>query len=95
MLNALLEALQEISGLVMTSRLVERVVGVLFVMGTLVSGVALLITMMYLTSPEGFEKRLSRVWVEKPVVEAPAKGKTAAEAEKAAEEKTAAKAESK
>lgn len=93
MINALLEAVQEISGLVMTSRLVERAVGVLFVTGSLISGIALLITVMYLASPEGFEKRLHRVLVEKPVVEAPAKGK-AAEAEGSAEEKTAKKSES-
>ncbi|MFN3466164.1 MAG: hypothetical protein ACK4WF_00495 [Candidatus Brocadiales bacterium] len=94
MINALLEAMQEVSGLVVTSRLAERIVGVLFVVGSLISGIALLITVMYLASPEGFEKRLQRVLVEKPVVEAPAKGK-AAEAEGSAEEKTAKGSESK
>ncbi|MDI6759339.1 MAG: hypothetical protein QMD05_00800 [Candidatus Brocadiaceae bacterium] len=60
----------------MTSRPAERVVGVFFVIGSLVSGVALLVTMMYLISPDGFQKRLNKVLVEKPVVEVPAeKGK--------------------
>ncbi|HHT9155043.1 MAG TPA: hypothetical protein ACFYD5_04435 [Candidatus Tripitaka sp. YC43] len=70
MISALLEALQEISGLVMTSRPVERVVGAFFVIGSLISGVALLVTMMYLISPDGFQKRLNKALVEKPVVEA-------------------------
>ena len=69
MISALLEALQEISGLVMTSRPAERVVGVLFVIGSLISGVALLVTMMYLISPDGFQKGLNKALVEKPVVE--------------------------
>jgi hypothetical protein len=81
MINALLETLQEISGLVMTSRLVERLVGVFFVVASLISGIGLLITIMYLASPEGFEKRLTKVLVEKPVVEAPAGEKKASEAE--------------
>ena len=76
MISALLEALQEISGLVITSRPAERVVGVLFVIGSLISGVALLVTMMYLISPDGFQKGLNKALVEKPVVEASAeKGK--------------------
>lgn len=72
MISALLEALQEITGLAMTSRPAERVVGVLFVIGSLISGVALLVTMMYLISPDGFQKRLNKALVEKPVVESAA-----------------------
>lgn len=89
MLNALLEALQEISGLVMTSRPIERLAGTFFVIASLISGVALLITVMYLASPEGFEKRLSKVLVEKPVVKASAGEKETVEAEGGAKEKTA------
>lgn len=70
MLNALLEALQEASGKIMTSNLVGKVSGVLFVVMCLVSGAALLITGMYLADPDGFDKRLSQVLVEKPVVAA-------------------------
>lgn len=88
MINTLLEALQEISGLVMTSRLVERLAGVFFVMASLISGIALLITIMYLASPEGFEKRLNKVLVEKPVAESSAGETTPAEAEESAEEET-------
>lgn len=76
MISALLEALQEIAGLAMTSRPAERVIGVLFVIGSLFSGVALLVTMIYLISPDGFQKMLNKALVEKPVVEASAeKGK--------------------
>ncbi len=91
MINALLEALQEISGMLMTSRLVERLAGAFFVIASIVSGIALLITVMYLASPENFEKRVQKVLVEKPVVGAVAEGKKA-EAE-GVEEKAAGEAE--
>ncbi|MFQ5861731.1 MAG: hypothetical protein ACE5IC_01275 [Candidatus Brocadiales bacterium] len=67
MLNALLEALQEASGKIMTSRLVGRLGGAFFVVMCLVSGIALLITGMYLVDPKGFDERLSQVLVERPV----------------------------
>lgn len=84
MVNALLEALQEASGKLMTSSVVCRLGGAFFVVLTLVSGVALLVTGMYLADPEGFDERLSQVLVERPVV-AGAEG-AAEEGEEAAEE---------
>lgn len=79
MINAVLETLQEVSGMLMGSGLVSRLSGAFFVFASLVSGIALLITILYLMSPQGFEKRLSQVLVEKPVVAGPEKTEKAAE----------------
>ncbi len=77
MLDSLLEALQEVSGRIMASNSIGKVFGAMFVAICLMSGIALLVTGMYLADPEGFDKRLSQVLVERPVV---------AGAEEAAEE---------
>ncbi len=85
MITGILETLQEVSGILMTSRLIERLAGAFFVSATLLSGAALIITLMYLASPKGFEERLSKVLVEKPVLEAPAGEGETAGAEEATE----------
>lgn len=85
MVNALLDTLQELSGSIMTSNLLSRLSGFFFVAACLVSGFALLITSLYLLSPKGFEKRLNKVLVERPVVEK-TQGEKAAPEEKATEE---------
>lgn len=79
MVNALLDALQQLSGSIMTSNLVTRVSGLFFVAACLVSGLAFLITSLYLLSPKGFEKRLNKILVERPVVEKVEEEKTAPE----------------
>ncbi|MFQ5956727.1 MAG: hypothetical protein ACE5KK_03015 [Candidatus Brocadiales bacterium] len=68
MLIGLLEALQEVSGKMMTSSIVGRLSGAMFVVMCLASGIALFITGMYLADPKGFDERLSQVLVERPVV---------------------------
>lgn len=86
MLNALLEALQEASGKLMTSSIVGRLGGIFFVAIALVSGIALLVTGMYLANPKGFDERLSRVLVERPVVAGAEEGEEAVEEETESEE---------
>ncbi|HHT9120249.1 MAG TPA: hypothetical protein ACFYD3_06885 [Candidatus Hypogeohydataceae bacterium YC41] len=87
MINVLLEALQEIAGLFMTSNLVQKLAGFFFLTASLLSGVALLVTIMYLASPEGFQKRLNKVLVEKPVVATPLTEKKAERPESSAKGK--------
>jgi hypothetical protein len=70
MLDGLLDGLQEASGRILTSSIVGKVAGAFFVVACLVSGVCVLVTAMYLANPEGFDKRLSQVLVEKPVIAA-------------------------
>jgi hypothetical protein len=70
MLDGLLDGLQEACGRILTSSIVGKVAGAFFVVACLVSGVCLLVTAMYLANPEGFDKRLSQVLVEKPVIAA-------------------------
>ena len=87
MLDGLLDGLQEASGRLMTSSVVGKAAGAFFVVLCLASGICLLVTGMYLADPEGFDKRLSQVLVEKPV--AASVEKTAKEEGEAAEEKVA------
>lgn len=68
MLDGLLDGLQEASGRIMTSSIVSKAAGAFFVVLCLVSGICLLVTGMYLADPEGFDKRLSQVLVERPAV---------------------------
>ncbi len=68
MLDSLLDGLQEASGKLMGSDIVGKVAGAAFVLITVMSGIALLVTLMYLANPEGFKERLSHVLVEKPVM---------------------------
>lgn len=88
MVNALLDTLQELSGSIMTSNLLSRLSGFFFVAACLVSGFALLITSLYLLSPKGFEKRLNKVLVERPVVEKVVQGEKATPEEKVTTEET-------
>lgn len=91
MLDGLLDGLQEASGRIMTSSVVGKAAGAFFVVLCLASGICLLVTGMYLADPEGFDKRLSQVLVERPVVvsaqeTAEEKGKGEAEEEAVSEE---------
>ncbi|MGR3296525.1 MAG: hypothetical protein ACUZ8A_09950 [Candidatus Bathyanammoxibius sp.] len=70
MLDGLLDGLQEASGRILTSSIVGKMAGAFFVVACLVSGVCVLVTAMYLADPEGFDKRLSQVLVERPVIAA-------------------------
>ncbi len=85
MLDGLLDGLQEASGRILASNIVGKVAGAFFVAACLVSGVCLLVTAMYLANPEGFDKRLSQVLVEKPVIAASVEGEEGEEAEEAGE----------
>ena len=70
MLDGLLDGLQEASGRILTSSIVGKMAGAFFVVACLVSGIGVLVTAMYLADPEGFDKRLSQVLVERPVIAA-------------------------
>ncbi len=85
MLDGLLDGLQEASGRILTSSIVGKMAGAFFVVACLVSGVCVLVTAMYLADPEGFDKRLSQVLVEKPVIAASVEEEEGEEAEEVGE----------
>lgn len=85
MLNSLLDGLQEVSGKVMSSGIVSRVTGAFFVVICLASGICLLITVMYLANPKGFDEWLSHVLVENTVVAGTEEAAEAEEGEEAVE----------
>ena len=86
MLDGLLDGLQEASGRIVTSNIVGKLAGGFFVAACLVSGICLLITCMYLADPEGFDKRLGQILVERPVVAAVEDVEDVEEAEEVAED---------
>ncbi|MCQ4574357.1 MAG: hypothetical protein NOU37_03795 [Candidatus Brocadiales bacterium] len=96
MLNSLLDGLQEVSGKVMSSGIVSRVTGAFFVVICLASGICLLITVMYLANPKGFDEWLSHALVENTAVagtEETAEAEEGGEAEESAEAEEGGEAE--
>ncbi len=85
MLDSLLDGLQEASGKVMGSGIVSRVIGALFVAICLASGICLLVTVMYLANPKGFDEWLSHALVENTVVAGTEEAAEAEEGEEAVE----------
>ncbi len=85
MLDGLLDGLQEASGRILASNIVGKMAGAFFVVACLVSGICVLVTAMYLADPEGFDKRLSQVLVERPVIAASVEEEEVEEAEEVGE----------